>query len=74
MAAAYFFHLIKNHPFIDGNKRTSVIITLVFLKYNGILLQLPHDELFTLAIETASSKIDKEGITIFFKKYAKNIS
>jgi len=34
MAAAYLFHLNKNHPFIDGNKRTATAAALVFLKLN----------------------------------------
>lgn len=36
MAAAYLFHLIKNHPFLDGNKRTALGCALVFLDLNGI--------------------------------------
>jgi death-on-curing protein len=37
MAAAYCFHLIKNHPFVDGNKRTGLLTTLTFLKQNNTL-------------------------------------
>ncbi|MBN2475130.1 MAG: type II toxin-antitoxin system death-on-curing family toxin [Pirellulales bacterium] len=36
MAAAYFFHILQNHPFIDGNKRTGTVAALVFLDLNGI--------------------------------------
>ena len=36
MAAAYAFHLCKNHPFVDGNKRTAFYATLVFLERNGV--------------------------------------
>ncbi|MEP0813039.1 MAG: type II toxin-antitoxin system death-on-curing family toxin [bacterium] len=35
MAAAYAFHIAKNHPFIDGNKRTAFMTAMVFLKVNG---------------------------------------
>lgn len=36
IAAAYLFHLTKNHPFVDGNKRTALASALVFLGLNGI--------------------------------------
>lgn len=41
MAAAYLFHIVQNHPFIDGNKRTGLIAALVFLDLNGIELDAP---------------------------------
>ncbi len=48
-------HLIKNHPFIDGNKRTGTMAFLVFCRLNGVLRQFDHDDLVktaeTLAIE-----------------------
>ena len=36
MALAYFFHIIQNHPFVDGNKRTEAVAALVYLSLNGI--------------------------------------
>lgn len=35
MAAAYLFHIVKNHPFVDGNKRTALVVMRTFLKLNG---------------------------------------
>jgi death-on-curing protein len=35
MAAAYLFHIVKNHPFVDGNKRTALVATGIFLENNG---------------------------------------
>ena len=37
IAAAYFFYLCRNHPFVDGNKRTALAACLVFLEANGLL-------------------------------------
>ena len=37
MAAAYLFHIVQNHPFADGNKRTGTHAAHVFLRYNGML-------------------------------------
>lgn len=42
MAAAYLFHIVKNHPFVDGNKRAGVVAALVFLDFNGIDLTIPE--------------------------------
>ena len=40
MAAAYLFHIVKNHPFIDGNKRVSFVMTDVLLRLNGYFLEV----------------------------------
>jgi death-on-curing protein len=42
MAAAYVFHLVQNHPFCDGNKRTGVVAALVFLDFNGVEIDAPR--------------------------------
>src|SRR5215470_3889144 len=42
MAAAYAFHIVKNHPFIDGNKRVGAVAVLVFLELNGIPVRIPE--------------------------------
>jgi death-on-curing protein len=43
MAAAYLFHPAKNHPFVDGNKRTGAVAALVFLELNGYDFDCPED-------------------------------
>ena len=43
MAAAYLFHLVQNHPFVDGNTRTAPASALVFLDLNGVELQDPQE-------------------------------
>ena len=71
MAAAYFYHVVKNHPFVDGNKRTGLLCALVFLENNNISIDASFDALYNLAIDVAKSKKSKEQIARFFKKYAK---
>lgn len=73
LAATYFFHIIKNHPFIDGNKRTGLLTALKFLAKNGYEIEnfadeTMYDDLYQLAIDTAISKKSKEDIAKFFKK------
>jgi len=45
MAAAYLFHIARNHPFVDGNKRVGVVAALVFLAMNGVEIDAGEDEL-----------------------------
>jgi death-on-curing protein len=68
IAAGYFFYLSRNHPFIDGNKRTALAACLVFLHVNG---HLPRESLPTEAIggwealawDVANSKLDRHETT-----------
>jgi death-on-curing protein len=52
-AATLFWGVIKNHPFLDGNKRTALVITDLFLRANGFTFAATEDEQFALAIEVA---------------------
>ena len=65
VAAAYLFYLCRNHPFIDGNKRTALATCLVFLSENGLLSQekLDADVWEQLALDVAASRIDREETT-----------
>jgi death-on-curing protein len=56
MASAYAFHICKNHPFLDGNKRTAFVSALVFLKLNGIFVSDPKEKL-PEAIENIAKNI-----------------
>jgi len=70
MGAAYCFHMIKNHPFLDGNKRAGLLVALSFLRKNNIEIEADQDELYLLAMHTAASQIEKEAITHFFRQTA----
>jgi death on curing protein len=67
MAAAYAFSLIKNHPFLDGNKRTGILVALLFLAYNDIDLTASQEELYNLTMQIAESKITENNIALFFR-------
>lgn len=73
LAAAYFFHIIKNHPFVDGNKRTGLMTALEFIDRNGFECNASDEKLYKLSLDTAVSQINKEKIAVFFKKYMKKI-
>ncbi len=63
MAAAYLFHIVSNHPFIDGNKRTGLLSALVFLDLNGIIIDGETETLYDLTMAVAEGRADKAKIT-----------
>lgn len=67
MAAAYLFHLCKNHPFVDGNKRTALAAAETFLLINDHKLQATNNELEELTVGVADGSISKNQVTDFFK-------
>jgi death-on-curing protein len=69
MAAAYLFHIVSNHPFLDGNKRTGTATALFFLKLNGIDHDIDDDALELMVMSVARSEIGKEEIATFFRKH-----
>ena len=73
VAAAYLFYLCRNHPFVDGNKRTALATCLVFLSENGLL---PHEELDVeawekLTLGVAASELDREQTAQQLRKLPK---
>jgi death-on-curing protein len=68
MAAAYLFHTLQNHPFIDGNKRTGTVTAIVFLSLNGFELEVDETQLEKLIIEVAKGKVGKNTVADFFRK------
>jgi death-on-curing protein len=67
MAAAYLFHLAKNHAFLDGNKRTALAVTEVFLRLNGCRLNATDDQLERLTQGVAEGSVSKESAAEFFR-------
>ena len=67
MAAAYLFHVVRNHPFIDGNKRTGAVAAIVFLHINGYEFNANENSLEKLVLSSAEGKTDKTAIAKFFK-------
>ena len=63
MAGAYCFHICKNHPFIDGNKRTALVSALVFLDFNNIEYDYPGEVLYNMIMDIISGKAGKDEIS-----------
>jgi death on curing protein len=67
MAAAYLYGICRNHPFVDGNKRTALSAALTFLDTNQIEVHADENELVDLVISVAEGKISKAGVTVFLE-------
>lgn len=64
-------HIARNHPFVDGNKRTGLATALVFLDMNGVRIGATDDELEDLAVGVAAGRITKAAAAGRFRKAAK---
>lgn len=71
VAAAYLFYICKNHPFLDGNKRTAMMAAIVFLRLNGIEPQPDSERWEKLMLDVAGSEIDRAATTARLRKLLK---
>ena len=67
MAAAYLFHLARNHPFLDGNKRGALICAVAFLGLNDLELDADPEDLFEAVAAVAEGRMDKAQVAVFLK-------
>jgi len=67
MAAAYLFHLIRNHPFVDGNKRAGLMCAIAFLGLNDLELAAEPHDLVELVLGVAEGRTDKAQVAVFLK-------
>ena len=74
MAAAYLFHIARNHPFLDGNKRTALACMLAFLEMNDSPMQISNAEAIDLACRAAKGEINAEDIAAFLQGCAEKKS
>ena len=73
IAAAYLFYLCRNHPFVDGNKRTALAACLVFLQENGALSEaasekLAVDDWEALVLDLAASRLDRAATMLRLRR------
>jgi death on curing protein len=66
-AAAYGFHVCRNHPFVDGNKRIAFVLMDVFLHKNGWNLEASEEEAYETMIQLASGNLTKPDLSTWLK-------
>ena len=69
MAAAYLYGICRNHPFLDGNKRTALACALAFLGLNGLKLRAGREEVYDLVIGVAEGRVTKDDVAAFFEQH-----
>ncbi len=70
MAAAYLFHRVQNHAFLDGNKRVGAAAATTFLFMNNLDISATEDELVALVLSVAQSQLDKSAVASFFREHS----
>jgi len=68
LAAAYAFGIARNHPFVDGNKRTALVMAIVFLERNGVAFAASQQEAYLTFYDLAAGKLSEEELTAWFEK------
>lgn len=66
-AAAYLFHIVQNHPFNDGNKRTGALTVILFLEENGVRIAFFDKDYEEFIVKVAQGQKNKEKIAYFLK-------
>ena len=72
-AGALCHSLIKNHAFVDGNKRTSLLSAMTFLELNGYIFTSTQEELVTFGLKIDNENVTPEGIALWFKSHCVKI-
>ncbi len=67
MATAYTASIVRNHPFVDGNKRTGFVAGILFLELNGYRFTATQECAAQSVIELAAGSLDEAGYTAFLR-------
>ena len=68
MAASYSHGIVKNHPFLDGNKRTGFMSAYIFLGVNGWSLEAPEEEAVLETLALAAGETSEEAYTAWLER------
>jgi death on curing protein len=71
MAAAYIAGIVRNHPFIDGNKRTGFVVGVLFLETNGYRFAAPEEEATRAVLDLAAGVLDEKRFGEWLREHVK---
>ena len=69
LAAAYAFGIARNHPFVDGNKRTAAVVSETFLAINGYEMSVTDAELVVVFLALAAGELPEDELAIWFREH-----
>lgn len=67
LAASYAYGIARNHPFIDGNKRTAWVLARLFLRVNDVSIAFDKADAIRVMLALAAGEIDQEGLAAWFR-------
>lgn len=73
LAAAYAFGIARNHPFVDGNKRTAAVVSETFLLVNGYALGASDAELVVAFLALAAGELPEEELADWFRSHIEEV-
>lgn len=73
LAASYGYGLVKNHSFVDGNKRTAFQVIFAFLQINGLYLNVPEPEVVITMQQLAQGSVSEEELALWLSKFSEEI-
>lgn len=65
MAASYAYGIAKNHPFLDGNKRTAFVVCMLFLQLNGVKLNASQEDKYQIFMNLAAGKLSEAELALW---------
>ena len=69
LAASYAYGIARNHPFVDGNKRTAAVVSETFLALNGFMLNASDAEVVVAFLALASGELSEDELTDWFRSH-----
>ena len=70
LAATYAFGIARNHAFVDGNKRTALVVSLTFLERNGWDIVAPKEDVYFTFLHLADGSLSEDELTAWFTQQA----
>lgn len=74
LAAAYAYGIARNHPFVDGNKRTALVVARLFLLLNGVNLVATQEEKYLTFVKLAAGELSEEELTNWIRVHLDGVS
>ena len=74
LAAAYGFGIARNHPFVDGNKRTALVVAFTFLLVNGLRVTAPKEDRYFAFYDLAAGKLSEDGLAQWLEVNSEPVS
>jgi death on curing protein len=73
LAAAYAFGVARNHPFVDGNKRTAWVLARLFLALNGVTIAFTPDDAIMTVLALAAGELSEDELADWFRGHVSQL-